>query len=512
MKSIKILMKPTICFMAIVFATSCSDQLNAPLENTVISNKTDYSKTSNMILPLLGAYSSFQFNEWETGLLLSVRGDDVNAGGLGDQRPFADTDVYTYDKNFWMYNAVWQNLYGDVLKFNSAMEEISNYKKFATNTALADQYIAEIKVMRAYQLLMLSRNWGGIYIPTSSDPSQLLVAPVSSKDNVMQHISDQMTEAIPLLPDLRPNQRTDVPGGITKYTALAVKAIANLELKKYQEVANATSQIIASNKFSLNADYYNLFKIPGKLANENLMEWEASDFGQGSGNSISHLFAPYGPTAWNPSVSNAYGGWGFYEPSLKYIKFMLDRNETIRLETSVIFTPRGIAEIKKDAKYATLPSFVSATTRSGDQFVDFERAMFLSGKHYLPSNQLTTGRQDYGTNKNFIVIRYAEILLMHAEALTQGATGTGKTADQAVNEVRVRAGLSPLTGVTTAQVLDEKYAELGMEWGTRYYDMVRLDKATELSYDGRTFSPAKKFLPYPQLQVDQLPALGKFTN
>jgi hypothetical protein len=133
--------------------------------------------------------------------------------------------------------------------------------------------------------------------------------------------------------------------------------------------------------------------------------------------------------------------------------------------------------------------------------------MFASGKHYLPSDQLTPGRTDYGTNKNFTCIRYAEVLLMHAEALTQGAAGTGLTADQAVNLLRARAGLPSLTGVTNNQVMDEKYAELAMEWGTRYYDMIRLGRFNELSYDGRTFSENKSFLPYPQTQVDLLPVL-----
>jgi starch-binding outer membrane protein, SusD/RagB family len=400
-------------------------------------------------------------------------------------------------------------LYGDVLVMHSTMEEIEKYKEFAPNPALADQYIAEAKVLRGYQLLMLSRTWGNIYITKSSDPSELFVAKISTKDEVMQHISDQMDEAIPLLPNLRPNERTDIPGGVTKYTALAVKALANLELKNYQGVADATSQIISSNKFTLYPDFYELFKTSGKLADENLLEFQASDFGQGSGTNISHLLAPYGPTDWAPAVPNAFGGWGFYEPSMKYIKFMLDRGEEVRLETSVLFTPRGIAAIKADPDYASLPGWLSNTTRDGDVFIDFEREMFLSGKHYLPSNQLTPGRQDYGTGKTFIVIRYAEILLMHAEALTRGASSSAMTADQAVNAVRARAGLSNLAGVTSAQVMDEKFAELGMEWGTRYYDMVRLQDYAALSYDGRTFNESKVFLPYPQTQVDLLPLLGK---
>ena len=55
--------------------------------------------------------------------------------------------------------------------------------------------------------------------------------------------------------------------------------------------------------------------------------------------------------------------------------------------------------------------------------------------------------------------------------------------------------------------MDEKFAELAMEWGIRFWDMIRLGKTAELSYDGRTFTADKAFLPYPQAQIDQLPGL-----
>jgi hypothetical protein len=73
------------------------------------------------------------------------------------------------------------------------------------------------------------------------------------------------------------------------------------------------------------------------------------------------------------------------------------------------------------------------TTPDGDVINDYARAMFASGKNYLPTNQLTTGRTGYGSGKNMHVIRYAEVLLMYAEALKQGATGNAITADAAVN-------------------------------------------------------------------------------
>ncbi|MCC7318172.1 MAG: RagB/SusD family nutrient uptake outer membrane protein [Bacteroidales bacterium] len=497
--------------LAITFtgASSCQKYVDELPENKTFTGGTDYSVSSNMILPLIGTYYEFNGLEWEVYPLISVRGDDVNAGGLGDQQDFAETDIYNYNKDYWMYNSLWQNFYQNMLSANNAMEQVALYQEQATNKALGDQYIAEIKVLKSFWLFQLSRVWGSVIIPPSSDPSALLVTDLSTKEIVMQQISDWMSEAIPNLPAVRPNERTDIPGGVTKYTALAMKALANLELKNYQAVAEATGEIISSGKFTLEADYYNLFKIPGKLNNENILEFQYSDLGTGSGDNYAHLFAFYGPQGWTPAVAGAGDGWGFYEPSMKYIKFMLDRGETVRLETTVLFTDRGIEEIQKDPNYANLPAWISNTTRSGDIINDYPRAFFASGKHYLPSVQLTPGRTDYGTNKNFTAIRFAEILLMYAEAVAQGASGTAGTAEQAVNLVRERAGLSPLGSVSVDQVMAEKFAELAAEWGTRYYDMVRLGKTNELSYDGRTFTENKTYLPYPQNQVDLLPVLGQ---
>lgn len=491
-----------------LLASACKDLLNEPAQNTIFTGGTDYTKSSDMILPLIGLYAEFEDFYWENYPVIATRGDDVNAGGLGDQQDYAEMDKYNYNKDYWMFNSVWQNMYKDAYTALSAMDELKKYGDSTKNSTLADQYIAEAKVIESYSLLTLSRIWGNIIIPPTADPSDLYTAKISTKDEVMQYISGRMDEAIPNLPDMRPNERTDIKGGVTKYTALAMKALADLELKNYQAVADATGQIISSGKFSLAPDFYNLFKIPGKLNNENLLEFQYSDFGQAAGDVKAYLFAFFGPENWTPARTGAGSGWGFFEPSMKYIKFMLDRGETTRLETSVLFTNRGIAEIKKDSKYTNLPAFVTNKTRDGDVINDFNREMFVSGKQYLPSVQLTPGRNDYGTNKNFIVIRYAEILLMYAEALTQGANGTAGTADAAVNLVRARAGMPALSGVTQQQVMDEKFAELAMEWGIRYYDMVRLGKYNELNYDGRTtFDQSKIFLPYPQTQVDLLPVL-----
>ncbi|MEO6348142.1 MAG: RagB/SusD family nutrient uptake outer membrane protein [Aquaticitalea sp.] len=507
MKNVKQVLKTlSIGMVACMWLYTCSDKLTEN-DGQLAADDLDFTITSDMVKPLIGAYEQVYSRGWEDPLLLSVRGDDVNAGGLGDQQPFADTDLFNYDKDYWMYNSLFNNLSGDIVGVNNARETIQRYKDFAPESAYAkaDQYMAETKVLSGWLHLELSRVWGGVIIVNSSHVSENIAAGVSTKMEVMQYISDLMDEAIPYLSDSRPNERTDVPGGVTKYTALAIKAMANQELENYQAVADATGAIINSGKFSLYPDFYELFKKPGELSNENLFEFQYSDYGQATGDTNYHLYAPFGSENWTPAVAGALSGWGFYEPSLKFIKFMLNRGEMTRLQTSVLFTNRGIDEIKSDPAYATLPAWISNTTPDGDIINNYSRARFASGKHYLPSNQLTAGRTEYGAGKNMIVIRYAEILLMYAEALTRSASGNGMSADQAVNLVRARSNMAPLSGVTSQQVLDEKFAELSMEWGIRYYDMIRLNKYDELSYDGRTFSADKELLPYPQAQVDNLP-------
>ncbi len=486
---------------AITIIAGCSSELNEDQELVVESGEIDYSSAEGALGALVGAYEKFQNVGWEQIPLLSVRGDDVNAGGLGDQAGFDDTDSFIYDNTYWMYRVFWENWFQDALQITAQMEQLERFREEGVDSRLIDQYIAECKTLRGYITLQLSKMYGDVFKVESTDQTILEVLP---KNEIVQWVSSQMDEAVPMLLDMHPNQRTDIPGGMTKYTALAVKAMANLELENYQAVADAAGEIINSQKFELFPDFYELFNIPGKLCNENILEIQYSDFGQSSGENVRHLWNFYAPQGFTPAVAGAdNGGWGFYEPSMKFIKFMLDRGESIRLETSVLFTDRGITEIQADPAYTDLPSFVSNTTRDGDVINDYARALFASGKHFLPTVQLTPGRTDIGTNNNYTVIRYAEVLLMYAEALTRGASGSAGSADDAVNQIRLRAGMDALSGVTSEDVMDEKLAELAMEWGIRYFDMVRLGETGELAYDGRNFDADKKFLPYPQDVLDQ---------
>ena len=264
--------------------TDCTKQLDEPKELETQAGSVDYTNASAAKAALVGAYQSFYDFWWEHVPCLAVRGDDVNSGGgrngTFDQPPFHDEDMFVYDANFWMINNAWDGLFQHVLQITAQIEQLEKFRAGGVSSALIDQYIAECQVLRGWLTLTLSRTFGGVFKVTSTDPSLLSMQP---KDEIMNWIKTEMADATTKLPDMHPNQRTDLKGGVTKYTALAVKAMAEQELKDYTAVAATTAEIISSGKFSLYGDFNKEFKTAGKLSSENILEVQYSDFNSGSG-------------------------------------------------------------------------------------------------------------------------------------------------------------------------------------------------------------------------------------
>lgn len=162
-----------------------------------------------------------------------------------------------------------------------------------------------------------------------------------------------------------------------------------------------------------------------------------------------------------------------------------ERGETVRATTSFLLA--------------------GSTTPDGDVIkpqINSAKTDCWNGKAYTPTNQLTPGRTKYGTNNNVRIFRYADVLLMNAEAKIKN----GKSGDNPFNEVRRRAKMPELKNVTFEQVIDERRMELVCEWGERYNDLVRTGLAkTELV----GWSEDKALLPLPFNQYTQTPDLLK---
>ncbi|MGL4347102.1 MAG: RagB/SusD family nutrient uptake outer membrane protein [Chitinophagaceae bacterium] len=319
------------------------------------------------------------------------------------------------------------------------------------------------------------------------------------------YLLDELNK-IPALPEKRPNELTPNKGAVTAYTAYHLKAkifsdlAGNNNNSLYLDsMLTTTNIIINSGKFELHQDYYELFKIDGKLCNESLYEMQYTDFGAGSGNLVhpGTWFQFQGPRGGmigghGPNQGVSFGCSGFMIPSHAYIDFLASREDTFRSRTTVISL---ITYNEASEQYGI--------TNYGDTMKSVDGIQYTNGKFYTPSQQITVGRIDYGLGNNIRVLRYADVLLLNAEALVR----KGKNGDKSFNLVRSRAKLSPITGVTLLQILDERRAEFMGEWGEQFFDSVRTGRATSLL---PKYTEDTRYYPLPQNEIDINDNLTKY--
>lgn len=182
-------------------------------------------------------------------------------------------------------------------------------------------------------------------------------------------------------------------------------------------------------------------------------------------------------------------GWGFCTPSQNLIDFFNARQEVIRPATTLLY--RG------------------TKTPEGDSIKTIVANPVYNGKVYTPSVYNKWNYNGYGFDHNVRILRYADVLLMYAEARVNGAAvvaTSGLTADQAVNLVRNRAGLLPLGGVTLQQIWDERRAELALE-EDRFFDLVRTGQAATALQSKGFVSGKHNVYPIPAAQMQLNPNL-----
>lgn len=303
----------------------------------------------------------------------------------------------------------------------------------------------------------------------------------SKKAAVEKYMLQDLQFAMDNSPKLRPNEMTHY-GAVTAYTAEMMAAKIYLNEGNYAMVEKLTDDIINSGKFSLYSDFYELFKIPGKECNESLFECQCTDFGQSSGDMVDadNWFVFQGPGSVKGNGVTA-GGWNFIRYNADFKQWAAARGETVRAATTFM---EG-----------------NSTTPSGDE-IGGNKGEYYNGKAYTPTNEMTEGRTKYGENNNVRVFRYADVLLMNAEAKVR----QGKNGDAPFNLVRKRARMPELTNVTVDQILDERRMELAGEWGERYNDLVRTGKAASV-LGSKGWTEDKTYYPVPFAQLSDVPAL-----
>lgn len=461
-------------------ATSCSDYIDIDPENSVPEEKVDYTNLDNMYMPVSGVYAKVRTGamHWVIWPLSIVRDGDVWSGKPDDQAPLVDMGNYNYDQGFWGLNEMWNQYYGIIKVANSALESLDEYAVYATTDAQKAtnrSYQGEVKFLRAYAYYRLVQAFGPVTILRSNTQTNLTRSTIEA---VNKYMLEDLEYAYNNCPKVRPNEMAHI-GAVSAYTAKALAAKVYLNMGQYDQVEKLTDDIINSRKFKLYEDFYQLFKIPGKLCNESLFECQCTDFGQGSGEMVDadQWFNFQGPSLQGPSIS--VGGWGFIGYSDEFKAWAESRNEDVRATTTFL---------------------VGGTTTPSGDFIKPQqnsiRTNCWNGKAYTPTNQMTEGRTKYGSNNNIRVLRYADVLLMNAEAKVK----LGKNGDEPFNEVRRRAHMPELTNVTFDQILDERRMELCCEWGERYNDLIRTGKAAEV-LGPKGWTVEKTYYPLPLDQI-----------
>lgn len=466
----------------LLFNSSC-DYIDIEPENSVPEKNVDFTQIENMYQAVSGVYGKLRTGamHWVIWPLSIVRDDDIWSGRIDDQGSLVDFGNFNYDSSFWGLNEMWNQYYGIIKVANAALASLDSYA--ANITADSDMknyraYCGEVKFLRAYAYYRLVQAFGEVTILRTNTQTDMTPSTISA---LYRYMLEDLQYAIDNAPKLRPNEMEHY-GAVSAYSAEMLAAKIHLNQGNYGEVEALTDDIIGSGKFKLYDDFYQLFKIPGKVCDESLFECQCTDFGTGSGDIID-------PGEWftfqGPANDGNISGWGFIGIFKEFRDWAETRGETIRATTSFLLA--------------------GSTTPSGDVIRPLQNPTQTdcwNGKAYTPLSQLTPGRTKYGSNNNVRIFRYADVLLMNAEAKVR----LGKNGDASLNLVRSRAEMPAITNATLEQILDERRMELLCEWGERYNDLIRTGKAASVL--GSKWTADKTYYPLPYEQVSNVPSLN----
>jgi hypothetical protein len=489
-----------ISYILIITLTlcSCEDFLDTRPEATTDVLGTDYAKSENIFLPVSAAYASLRSNNVHGFAyigLFEIAGDDADKGSTSsDNPPMAEVDNFTITPTNGLLNDFWAGCYDAVSVANFALGEMPKFEEAllnAENRQYARECRAEARVIRAYAYFMLVRTFGRVcLVDRALTSGELGALPQASVKEVYEFIERDLDTAISLLPE---SYGKEWAGRISRYTALALKAKVHLHQpdadfpQRWDSVAACAGKVIASGRYSLLSSYRDVFRSQGENGSESLLEIQSSTLGRTTGESTYLEYAFYqGPRGNKPTNMQ---GWGFCVPSQKLRDFLAQRGDTQRAE--VLLMEAG-------------------TTYEGSPILAVAgNPPYYNGKVFTPPSENKWSYNGYGFDYNVRVLRYADVLLMYAEALARGATpyaGAG-TADDALHKVRSRVGLADVPA-TTENILDERRAELALEQD-RYFDLIRQgETAASAALAGTAFSYAKhRVFPIPGNQRQLNPNL-----
>ncbi|RYY94872.1 MAG: RagB/SusD family nutrient uptake outer membrane protein, partial [Chitinophagaceae bacterium] len=381
---------------------------------------------------------------------------------------------------------IWNGHYQGIARANRAIDVLG---RATFDQAVKNRYIGEVRYLRALYYFDLVRMFGGV-------PLVLRVPPVSdlgsdefnvrkSRDSVYAAIVADLQFAADNLP-LKGEAGTQ-PGRANKGAAQALLSKVYLYQQNWQGALDMSRAVIESGKYSLVTDYFSIFREAGNNNSESIFEVQTSSANCGL---VSELYSnSQGPRAkmgWNDI------GFGFNVPTSDLVG-AYEAGDT-RKNASIIFITPTVAG---NSPGTVLFDGFRIPSQDSVENPRYNYKVYHSNTAESPSCA-GVGDKDKKP-QNIRIMRYAEVLLIYAEAAAR--LGLADGGDK-LNQVRARANLAPVAG-TLDNVLKERRVELALE-GDRFFDLVRTGRAgTVLRAHGKAFVDNKnEVFPIPQPQID----------
>lgn len=489
-------MKHKLCIIITLAAFLPSACQKDFLERKPIIGSTEenfYRTPADAIAAVNAAYAPLQFEispaghfRWIWGDIMS---DDASKGGSGDNdaNELLQLETFQGPTNTENLESEWSADYEGIYRANIVLERVPG---IAMDDALKSRILGEAHFIRAWFFYNLVTMFGGVPLADHVLAPSEYNLPRADAGQVWSLIETDLKTAASALP-VRSGYAQEDLGRITKGAAQALLAKSYLWQKRWADAENVANEVIQSNEYQLVINYSSIFTQVGENNSESVFEIQymnASGGNWGKNNANEGTFSPVFQRA-----RGQFEGFGFNIPTEDFVQeFFQEGFEDPRLKSTVFRVGDAMGDRGVFTKEAT-----------GGIAYDYYPKKYFSNK----GEDAPFGDPNPNGGVNDRVVRFSEVLLMHAEAAAQNGNEAG--ARTSLNRVRARArgtatNILPDITATGAALLTaiyrERRIELGLE-GHRFFDLVRTGRA-QAALGPLGYQEGKHNLfPIPQSQV-----------
>ena len=427
---------------------------------------------------LVGAYDLLQ-SSFLTLWIGEIASDNAIAGGesVNDSKGLHDIDNMTHGGvNVELRNVLRWN-YTGITRANYILEHKDNID-FPRKAHI----LAEAKFLRAYYYFELVKYFGDVplIIDKRIGIEEARTIPRAPKAEVYAQIEADLVAAAAVLTPVAAQK-----GRATRGAAKALLGKVYLYQNKFTEAAAIFDEIIDSGQYSLYPDYSQLFSVAAENNSETIFDVEYTGL---EGGSYGCLICLEGNAAVGFQVIRQYTGPVYGD------------GNSYNLPTPELYAAFSPIDPRRAATVLDIEAFIAAQTNpasityaigaGGHTGYYNNKYIKKQGEIGLPDNDLTSP-------VNYRVLRYADVLLMAAEAHYQ--LGNPSRATALVNQIRQRAGIPGASVNSIEKVYNERRLELSGE-GLRFFDLVRTGQAAQ--YIPGFVVGKHEVFPIPQVEID----------